>query len=408
MNRLPAFPTYLGLSFASATAYQLSATINLVFQNEVAGLNPLQLVLVGSVLELTVLLGEAPTGVLADLVSRRLSIVLGLALVGVGLAIQAVPFFPVILLAQVIWGLGYTFTSGATEAWLVDEVGMAHATGALLRGGQAAAAGALVGAPTAAALAMFSLQLPLLAAGAIMLALVGVLALVMPERGFPRSGLHREGGSAFRAGLVAGITVVRTRPGLGFLLISFLLAGAASEGFDRLWVTHLLVVGLPPLGPLPPVAWWGAIEMAAILGGLVALEAVRRFSLAGERTGTAVMLAIQAAIVVAIAFFALSGNFALAVVAYLPLRALRRLLGPVQTAWLAPRLPAEVRATGFSIFGQADAAGQIAGGPLLGVFGLVATVRAALVGSAVLLAMALPLYPLAGRGDAEPVRLSRP
>jgi DHA3 family tetracycline resistance protein-like MFS transporter len=79
-------------------------------------LNPHQLVLVGSVLALAVFAFATPTGVVADIVSRRFAVVYGVARIGVGLAIQAVPIFPVIRLAQVLWGLGLTFTSGATEA----------------------------------------------------------------------------------------------------------------------------------------------------------------------------------------------------------------------------------------------------------------------------------------------------
>ena len=62
----------------SAFAFNLIVTVNLAWQAEVAALDPLQLVLVGTVLEITALLGEVPTGVVADLYSRRLSIVIGL------------------------------------------------------------------------------------------------------------------------------------------------------------------------------------------------------------------------------------------------------------------------------------------------------------------------------------------
>ena len=71
-----------------------------------------------------------PTGLVADNYSRRLSIIIGFFLVGVGFVIEGlVPHFTVILLTQVIWGIGITFTSGATEAWIADEVGEASAGG---------------------------------------------------------------------------------------------------------------------------------------------------------------------------------------------------------------------------------------------------------------------------------------
>jgi len=49
---------------------------------------------------------------------------------------KIVPSFAVILIAQVIWGMGYTFTSGATQAWITDEVGETRAANLFLRGAQ--------------------------------------------------------------------------------------------------------------------------------------------------------------------------------------------------------------------------------------------------------------------------------
>ena len=55
----------------------------------------------------------------------------------------------------------------------------------------------------------------------------------------------------------------------------------------------------------------------------------------------------------------------------------------------------------FSVGGQVDAIGQIAGGPLAGAIGNV-SIRAALVGSALILSPALPLYSLATRRGERP------
>jgi len=65
------------------------------------------MVLVGTTLEITILLFEIPTGIIADLYSRRLSVVIGYGLIGFGILLSgAVPVFAVILAGQVIWGLG--------------------------------------------------------------------------------------------------------------------------------------------------------------------------------------------------------------------------------------------------------------------------------------------------------------
>ena len=113
------------LAYHAATwfAFQMSATVTMVFLITRLQLNPLELTFVGTVLELTVTLCEIPTGVVADTVSRKVSIVIGVALLGFGFLLYAVPSYPVILLAQVVWAVGYTFTSGADVAWITDEVG---------------------------------------------------------------------------------------------------------------------------------------------------------------------------------------------------------------------------------------------------------------------------------------------
>jgi uncharacterized membrane protein YczE len=61
-------------------------TVNLVFMVTVAGLDPLQMVLVGTALELSAFLFEIPTGVVADAVSRKVSVIIGHALIGLGQA----------------------------------------------------------------------------------------------------------------------------------------------------------------------------------------------------------------------------------------------------------------------------------------------------------------------------------
>ncbi|MGD9046647.1 MAG: MFS transporter, partial [Anaerolineae bacterium] len=81
--------------------------------------------------------------------------------------------------------------------------------------------------------------------------------------------------------------------------------------------------------------------------------------------------------------------------------ALRSVSGPLQTAWLNLSIDdPQVRATIFSVSGQADAVGQIAGGPVVGVIGN-RSIRAALVTSALLLSPVLPLYALAIRRDSK-------
>src|SRR3954462_544211 len=75
-------PIYLILAAGQAVCFSLFFTIQLVYQVTFIGLNPLQMMLVGTVLEVTCLVFEVPTGVVADVYSRRLSILIGVVLMG--------------------------------------------------------------------------------------------------------------------------------------------------------------------------------------------------------------------------------------------------------------------------------------------------------------------------------------
>ena len=81
------------------------------------GMSPLQLVLVGTFMELTVFVFEVPTGIVADVYSRRLSTVIGFVVMGASIVfVGSVPEAWAVIAGWSVWGFGYTFTSGATDA----------------------------------------------------------------------------------------------------------------------------------------------------------------------------------------------------------------------------------------------------------------------------------------------------
>ena len=91
--------------------------------------------------------------------------------------------------------------------------------------------------------------------------------------------------------------------------------------------------------------------------------------------------------------FGLAASFAVAAVAYLVARVMRRLKDPLYVTWLNKNVEdSSVRATVNSIASQADAIGEVAGGPAIGVIGTVASIRAALVAAGLLLTPAIPLF----------------
>src|SRR4030067_1622545 len=118
MRKMNAYWLYMVYEGVSALLMSMLFTASMIYQVTTVGLSPLELVLIGTTLEAAILLLEVPTGVVADLTSRRLSVIIGVFLIGLGFIVEgSFPFFLAILLAQVIWALGYTFTSGASQAW---------------------------------------------------------------------------------------------------------------------------------------------------------------------------------------------------------------------------------------------------------------------------------------------------
>ena len=173
------------LSGGSALGDTLVWTLAPVYFVRTVGMSPLQLVLVGTFMELTIFACEIPTGIVADVVSRRLSVVIGYLVMGGAIVFSGLVAEPAaVMAAWSVWGLGYTFGSGATDAWLADEIGVENVRPVYLRSAQLGRAVALAAIGGSVALGLVSLQLPIVVGGAVIAAVGLVLAFAMPEQGF--------------------------------------------------------------------------------------------------------------------------------------------------------------------------------------------------------------------------------
>jgi DHA3 family tetracycline resistance protein-like MFS transporter len=398
---------YLVLSGVAAFAGSLMLTVLAVYYVTVVGMNPFQLVLAGTVFELAILLFEIPTGALADTYSRRLSIIVGTFVLGVAFILEGkLPFVTAVLLAEVVAGVGETFLSGATDAWLADEVGEAAVGRIYLRAAQVGRGARLAGIGASVGLASIQLSLPIVLAGALYLALGVFLALCMPERGFtPTPRAERASWRAAFHTFRDGARIVRASPLLLALLAVNLVAGAAGEGFDRLWEAHLLLgFTFPTLGQLQPVAWFGVINIGTTLASLIVaallqkrLDAIGRSARATARA----LLAINALLAASVIGFGLAGTFAVAYGALIVKALLESLGNPLYRAWLVQQSSPRTRATVLSIGSQASALGETFCGPAFGAIGTIFSLRAALVAAGALLAPTLALYARAMRRGEE-------
>jgi len=393
---LDSYRFYLGARAYTAVCWSTIVTINLVFMVEVARLDPLQMVLVGTVLEASVFLFEIPTGVVADAVSRKLSVVIGHALIGLGfLVIVLFPSFAMILVSQVIWGVGWTFVSGAYPAWLTEEIGVDRAARAFLRGSQLAHGAALLGIGLCIALAQVSLALPIVVGSVGYLVLAGAMIAFMRETNFrPVADSERETWQVMARTVRSSVVQVRLQPVLVLMLLITIVVGMFSEGIDRLFTPYLIEsFAFPSLGTLKSVTWWGIIAAVSSVGGLAATTLARRYADLDDHAGlTRVLAGCLLAISVSVLLLANVGGFALVLGLFWLTNALRSAYDPLMTGWLNRLLPAESRATLFSMYGQADAVGQTFGGPVVGVIAKYVSIAFALGVSAISLLPSLPLY----------------
>ncbi len=395
-----------GLSFAFALAYTLQG----LYFVTVAGLNPLQLLLIGAVLEGAAFLLEVPTGVVADAYSRRRSVILGCLCLGAAmLLVGSFPVFWALLLTQTVSAAGYTFLSGAQQAWLADEVGEERAAQLYLLGSQYGRAAGMAGIAATAALAPLGLHVPILAGGAAALCLAVYLWRRMPEHGFsPATRQERRPWAALTATFHQGLQQVRASRVLSLLMLSALLYGASSEALDRL-SEFLLIreVGLP--GGLSAAHWLVGLTLAVQVVGLAVTEPLRRrINPADARAAALTLRWVLGLSVAALLAFAYAPGFGWAALALVVHGVLRGLYAPLYDAWINRGLNPASRATVNSIAAQADALGQVTFGPVFGLLGNMLGVRSALALAALVRLPALPLLGRAGGTQSNAAASSRP
>lgn len=405
-RKFDAYKLYLGLQFLTGFFFSLIFVVTSLYEATVAGLSGAQLVLVGTTVEVTILMFEIPTGIVADAYSRRISVIIGYFLMGIGFVIEgAFPIFGMILLTQVFWGIGYTFTSGATQAWLSDEIGEENANRAFLRANQYDLAGALIGMLVAIPVGNIAVNVPILAGGAGVVALGFALLLFMPENGFhPTRPENRNSFQHMADIFKKGIATVRSRPVLLSVLGIGFIYGLYSEGWDRLWVKYLVDhFTLPHIFGMNEVAFFGILRASGMVVSILVTRQVEKRLDANHAPSIArAMVWITVLLSASIFTFAFSPALALSILAVTSVGVLRNIMGPLYNAWVNQRLDPESRATVLSMSSQVDAIGQVASGPVAALISL-ASVRAAITMASLLLTPALPMIARANRLHAEDI-----
>jgi MFS transporter, DHA3 family, tetracycline resistance protein len=407
----------LGISYATLTVYWVIS----------GRLNPLELLLLGTALEVSYFVFQLPTGALADLVSRRLCTLAGLFIIGLALIMEgSSPAFANLIAAQVVLGLGAALNSGAQEAWVADELsaqlGDDGLTGVYLRATQYGLIATVVGSLLSGVIALAGLNLPLLTGGSMICLLAAGAGVVMPENNFRPAAIGLAAGGdrlrdsrpglrqrfAVLAAAAWSVLTGQTRathravvavPGLVLLFGMTLFVGMWSESFDRLWGAFLLRdIKFPQLDGLHPAMWFSLFACLAAVLGLGSTElARRRTQRLGPDSVASGLLVLILGIGGAVVAMAVAHSFAVVVGAYLAVTVLRPVLDPLLSGWLVTRIEPSVRATTLSAKEMFDSAGQILGGPVFGVIGTLATIRVALLAGAAALGPAAACVVAASR-----------
>jgi len=362
-----------------AGMYTLSAAliwgVNTLFLLD-AGLDIFEVFLANAAFTAGMFVFEIPTGVLADTAGRRASFLLSVAvLTATTLGYLAIPRvgggLTAFVVVSVLMGLGFTFYSGAIEAWLVDALRASKFQGDLdsvfARGSMVSGAAMLLGTLSGGVLGTLRLDFPYWARAAMLFCVFWVAWFRMHDIGFvPRGVGWRELPSEMRSVADASIRYgwntggVRLLMFFGFIQVGFMSWGYYAWqpyflgllGRDAVWVAGLVAAGL---------------AMSAIVGNAL-VEWLTRFC--GRRTTLMLWAAgVQAAAAVGVG---LAGSFWVAVAFFMVVAGAMGVSGPVKQAYLHQSIPSKHRASVTSFESMAGSAGGIG---LQGGLGYISRVR---------------------------------
>jgi MFS family permease len=403
--------TYYVLTAGTTLAASLIWGINTIFLLD-AGLTNFQAFAANACYTAGMVLFEIPTGIVADRWGRRVSFLCGTLTLAASTALYVLlwqlrsPFWWWAIVSALL-GLGFTFFSGATEAWLVDALTATRFDGQLesvfARGQVVSGAMMLSGSVAGGYVAQLTnLGVPYVARAAILVAVFVLAFFAMHDIGFtpereerPLTEMKQILGSSVEHGLK--VPAVR----------AIMLAGMFSGGVG-IYVFYALQPYLLDLwgnqrayGIAGLVAAIGA--GAQIIGGLLTPRVRRAF-----RRRTSALLILQVVSVLMLAVIGLIGNFWV-VVAAMTLSSLAASASrPIRQAYLNGMIPSQQRATILSFDSLITSAGGIVAQPLLGKSADVWGYQASYLLSAAGTAIALPFIVMARNLKAPADRETAP
>jgi len=357
-----------------------------------------QLLVLGTVLSVTLLVSDLPTGVWSDAVSRKWPLVAGHLFLAAGMIMTGlVTAFGWLVVTQVLTGVGWGFSSGADVAWVTDELARPGRIDRVL-----AARARLDALGSAAGMVAFGLlgwvtglAAAVVAAGAGMAAAGLFVAVRFTEDNFTPAHGHLWKASLSIFG--RGITLARRDRQILLMLAATMLINGASM------ITWLFPRQLVDLGfPNDPVLWYTALGIASFGTGAAALRIVEaRIDNAGAARrayALACVIGVLGVLVLAYAPGALLGCAGVLLANGVAFNVTRA----VSVIWVNRRTTSDVRATVHSFLSQAECTGEIISGSALAILARAAGITGVLITSAAVIAVTGAMVSRA-RTDLTPV-----
>jgi MFS family permease len=395
---------YLVLMLFSTLAASFIWGINTLFLLD-AGLSSTAAFTANALFTAGMVLFEVPTGVVADTWGRRVSYLLGSVTLAVStvlywLAWQAHAPFWAWAVTSVLLGLGFTFFSGATEAWLVDALKFTGFKGNLesvfAKGQIVAGAAMLSGSVLGGLVAQWTnLGVPYLLRGLALVVTFVVAFAYMRDWGFvPRSGRHpgREMGQVVRASVRYGLG---NRPVRWMMLAAPFTFGVGIYAFYAMQPYLLELYGDEQAYSIAGLA--AAIIAGAQIAGGMAAPRVRLLF----RNRTSALLAGLLLEIGLLTLLGLTGTFWVAVGLLVLWGLAAAATLPIRQAYLNGLIPSEQRATVLSFDNLLGSSGGVVIQPALGRVADVWSYSTSYLVAAAFQLLAVPFTVLARRERAS-------
>jgi MFS family permease len=403
--------TYLLLMLGNTLAASLIWGINTIFLLD-AGLSNLEAFAANAFFTAGMVLFEVPTGIVADTVGRRASYLLGTVTLAVSTLLYVLlwqveaPFWAWALVS-ILLGLGFTFFSGAVEAWLVDALTATGYTGDMesvfARGQMVSGAAMLTGSVAGGFIAaQTSLGAPFVLRGAILVAMFVAAFVLMHDVGFtPEKGGHPV--AEMRKIATASIEYGWRVPAVKWLMVESLFTGGVGiYGFYALQPYLLELYGDPHAYQIAGLSA-AIVAGAQILGGMAAPRIRRRF-----RRRTSALILTAALSTIAIGLVGVVDSFWPVIACTVVWGLLFAATMPIRQAYMNGLIPSRQRATILSFDSLMSSSGGVWAQPALGRAADVWGYGPSYLLAAGISALALPALAMSRRQNARADTISTP